>query len=211
VSLIDRTDASARIPSPTNPPFVSDNRVHDTRARVAWTRRMTAPKPKPRGGQRRAVGRQYSAPKATSHKRFERQLRTYWGSSWLVALLAKLAAAAGANGLGPPPLERPQEPPARESSGGYDSDASLGSICDFIASDSESEGEGESAHRRGRVGECPNANRPYCTRIDKNKKRRFSPPCIKRKLRVLDLCSGSDWGSPSQTLSRMFLTRQKSG
>jgi hypothetical protein len=165
---------------------------------------MTAPKPKPRGGQRRAVGRQYSAPKATSRKRFERQLRTYWGSSWLVALLANLAAAAGANGLGPPPLERPREPPARESSGGYDSDASLGSICGFIPFDSESEGEGDSTPRPRRVGECPNAGsvRACCTWIEKHKKRRFPPPCLGRKLRVLDLCSGT--GSVERALKKLI-------
>jgi len=111
---------------------------------------MTAPKPKPRGGQRRAVGRQYSAPKATSRKRFERQLRTYWGSSWLVALLANLAAAAGPNTLGPPPLERPQDPPARESSGVYDSDASLGSICDFIVGWNEARRHKKNGRRFGR-------------------------------------------------------------
>ena len=145
---------------------------------------MTAPKPKPPGGQRRGIARHHSAPKTITRVRFERQLQTYWGSSWLVLLMANLAAAAGPNTLGPPPLERPQDPPARESSGGYDSDASLGSICDFIPSDSESEGETEPAHRRGRVGECPNANRPCCTWIDKNNKRRYPPPCIKRKLCV---------------------------
>ena len=58
-------------------------------------------------------------------------------------------------------------------------------------------------NRRGRVGECPNANRPCCTRIDKNKKRRFPPPCIKRKLRVLDLCSGT--GSVERALLKLIM------
>ena len=165
---------------------------------------MTAPKPKPPGGQRRAIARHHSAPKTITRVRFARQLRTHWGSPWLVALLANLAAAAGANTLGPPPLERPQEPPARESSGGYDSDASLGSICDFIPSDSESEDEEESAHRRGRVGDCPNAGiRPCCTWIEMHKKRRFPPPCIKRKLRVLYLCSGT--GSVERALLKLIM------
>ena len=96
---------------------------------------MTAPKPKPPHCPRRALVRQHGARRYVSRLRVERQLQSNWGSAWLVALLAKLAASAGANTLGPPPLERPQEPPARESSGGYDSDASLGSICDFIPSD----------------------------------------------------------------------------
>ena len=166
---------------------------------------MTAPKPKPPGGQRRAIARHLSAPKTITRARFERQLRSYWGSSWLVLLMANLAAAAGANTLGPPPLERPQEPPARESSGGYDSEASLGSICDFIPSDSESEDEGESAPRRRRVGICPNAGsiRPCCTWIEKHKKRRFPPPCLGRKLRVLDLCSGT--GSVERALLKLIM------
>ena len=166
---------------------------------------MTAPKPKPPGGQRRAIARHLSAPKTITRARFERQLRSYWGSSWLVLVMANLAAAAGANTLGPPPLERPQEPPARESSGGYDSDASLGSICDFIPSDSESEGEGESAPRRRRLGDyCPNEGvRQCCTWIEKHKKRRFPPPCLGRKLRVLDLCSGT--GSVKRALLKLIM------
>ena len=162
---------------------------------------MTAPKPKPPHCPRRALVRQHGARRYVSRLRVERQLQSNWGSAWLVALLAKLAASAGANTLGPPPLERPQEPPARESSGGYDSDASLGSICDFIPSDSEdSEDEGDSAP----PGVCPNAGvRPCCTWIEKHKKRRFPPPCLGRKLRVLDLCSGT--GSVERALLKLIM------
>jgi len=166
---------------------------------------MTAPKPKPPGRPRVALDRQHGARRYVSRLRFERQLESNWGSAWLVELLANLnlAASAGATALGPPPLERPQEPPARESSGGYDSDASLGSICDFIPSDSESEGEGDLAPRRRRVGKCPNAGvRPCCTWIEKHKKRRFPPPCLGRKLRVLDLCSGT--GSVERALKKLI-------
>ena len=184
---------------------------------------MTAPKPKPAGRQRLATARHHNAPKAITRERFERRLIAYWGCDWLFLLLATLAAAyarrgqpaflvlvealaadAGRSRLGPPPLERPQEPPARESSGGYNSDASLGSICDFIPSDSESEGEGDSAPRRRRVGVCPNAGiRPCCTWIEKHKKRRFPPPCLGRKLRVLDLCSGT--GSVERALLKLIM------
>lgn len=167
---------------------------------------MTAPKPKPPHCPRRALDRQHRAGRYVSRLRFERQLQSNWGSVWLVALLAKLAASAGANTLGPPPLERPQEPPARESSGGYDSDASLGSICDFIPSDSEdSEGGGEPAPRRRRLGDyCPNDGiRQCCTWIEKHKKRRFPPPCLGRKLRVLDLCSGT--GSVERALLKLIM------
>ena len=130
--------------------FLSHYHSHGTHARVVLTRPMTAPKPKPRGGQRRAIARHHSAPKTITRVRFERQLQTYWGSSWLVLLMANLAAAAGANTLGPPPLERPQEPPARESSGGYDSDASLGSICDFIVGWNEARRHKKNGRRFGR-------------------------------------------------------------
>ena len=167
---------------------------------------MTAPKPKPPHCPRRALVRQHGARRYVSRLRLERQLESNWRSAWLVALLAKLAASAGANTLGPLPLERPQEPPARESSGGYDSDASLGSICDIIPSDSEdSEGGAESAPRRRRVGDCPNegAIRPCCTWIEKHKKRRFPPPCLGRKLRVLDLCSGT--GSVKRALLKLIM------
>ena len=184
---------------------------------------MTAPKPKPAGGQRRAIARHHNAPKAITRERFERRLIAYWGCDWLFLLLATLAATyarrgqpaflvlvealaadAGRNRLGPPPLERPQEPPARESSGGYDSDASLGSICGFIPPDSESDCEGESAPRRRRGGVCPNADiRPCCTWIEKHKKRRFPPPCLGRKLRVLDLCSGT--GSVKRALLKLIM------
>ena len=102
--------------------FLSHYHSHGTHARVVLTRPMTAPKPKPRGGQRRAIARRHSAPKTITRVRFERQLRSNWGSSWLVALLAKLASDGGANGRGPPPLERPVDRPARESSE-YDSRA----------------------------------------------------------------------------------------
>ena len=103
--------------------FLSHYHSHGTHARVVLTRPMTAPKPKPRGGQRRAIARRHSAPKTITRVRFERQLRSNWGSSWLVALLAKLASDGGANGRGPPPLERPVDRPARESSAEYDFDA----------------------------------------------------------------------------------------
>ena len=72
--------------------FLSHYHSHGTHARVVLTRPMTAPKPKPRGGQRRAIARRHSAPKTITRVRFERQLRSNWGSSWLVALLAKLAS-----------------------------------------------------------------------------------------------------------------------
>ena len=54
--------------------FLSHYHSHGTHARVVLTRPMTAPKPKPRGGQRRPFARQHSSSKDVSRKRFEQQL-----------------------------------------------------------------------------------------------------------------------------------------
>ena len=42
-----------------------------------------------------------------------------------------------------------------------------------------------------------------CTWVEKHKKRRFPPPCLGRKLRVLDLCSGT--GSVERALLKLIM------
>ena len=177
-------------------------------ARHTRARRVDTPHDRPETETaRRAVPR--GRPAVQRSKSHIAQALREAAANVLGKLMAGIAAGEPRGGCGvewagsASPLTTPKASRAGEL-GGYDSDASLGSICDFIRSDSESEGEGDSTPRRRRVGECPNAGiRPCCTWIEKHKKRRFPPPCLGRKLHVLDLWSGT--GSVERALKKLII------